>query len=100
MLNPEKTIETRDIWPKNLENLKRELSSVDWTTYLSVKHVITENVNCLFDKCHDKLLDIIYKHTPVRKQFVTEKNYRKEAWLMPSILKCCKKQKKVVQNEY
>ena len=57
--------------------------------------VITENVNEVFDKCHDKLFDIINKHTPVRKLFVTEKNYRKELWVTPSILKYCKKQKKL-----
>ena len=95
MLNQKKTIETRDIRLKNLENLKREIASVDWADYLFVKDVITENVNQVFDKCHDKLLDIVNKHTPVRKRSITEKNFRKEAWVMPSILKCCKKQKKL-----
>ena len=62
-----KTLETRDTHPKNLENLKLELTNIDWTEYLSVNDVITENVNQVFDKCHDKLLDIINKHAPVCK---------------------------------
>ena len=36
-------------------------------------NVITGNVNEAFDKCHDKLLDIINKHSPIRKQEVSEK---------------------------
>ena len=93
-----KTLETRDTCPKNLEILKLELTNIDWTEYLLVNDVITENVNQVFDKCHDKLLDIINKHAPVRKQIVTEKNLRKEAWTMPSILKCCKKQKRLYKQ--
>ena len=62
-----KTLETRDTYPKNLENLKLELTNIDWIEYLSVNNVITENVNQVFDKCHDKLVDIINKHAPVRK---------------------------------
>ena len=88
--------------PKNIDNLKCELSSVNWSEYLTVENVITENVNVItenvneiFDKCHDKLLDINNKHTPVRKRFVTEKKFRRESWITPSILKCCKKQKKL-----
>ena len=88
----------RDTHSKNLENLKLELTNTDWTEYLSVNNVITENVNQVFDKCHDKLLDIINKHAPVRKQVVTEKKFRKEAWIMPSILKCCKKQKRLYKQ--
>ena len=30
-------------------------------------NVITGNVNEVFDKCHDKLLDIINKHSPIKK---------------------------------
>ena len=58
-------------------------------------NVITGNVNEVFDKCHDKILDIINKHSPIRKREVSEKNYRREPWLTPSILKSCKKQKKL-----
>ena len=58
-------------------------------------NVITENVNEAFDKCHDKLLDIINKHSPIRKHEISERNYRREPWLTPSILKSCRKQKKL-----
>ena len=58
-------------------------------------NVITGNVNEVFDKFHDKLLEIINKHSPIRKQEISEKNYRREPWLTPSILKSCKKQKKL-----
>ena len=60
--------------PKVCQKLKCELSSVNWDEYLMVKTVIPENVNVItgnvnevFDKCHDKLLDIINKHSPIRK---------------------------------
>ena len=56
-------------------------------------NVITGNVNEVFDKGHDKLLDIINKHSPIRKREVSEKNYWREPWVTPSILKSCKKQK-------
>ena len=98
MLNQKKTLKTRDTRPKNLENLKLELTNIDWTEYLSVNDVITENVNQVFDKCHDKLLDIINKHAPVHKRIVTEKKFRKEAWITPSILNCCKKQKRLYKQ--
>ena len=69
-----RVIETRDLCPKYVEKLKCELSSVNWDEYLMVKTVIPENVNAItgnvnevFDKCHDKLLDIINKHSPIRK---------------------------------
>ena len=88
----------RDTRPKNLKNLKLELTTTDWTEYLSVNDVITENINQVFDKCHDKLLDIINKHAPVCKRIVTERKFRKEAWIMPSILKCSKKQKRLYKQ--
>ena len=69
-----RVIETRDLRPKYIEKLKCKLSSVNWDEYLMVKTVIPENVNVItgnvnevFDKCHDKLLDIINKHSPIRK---------------------------------
>ena len=98
MLNRKKTLKTRDTCPKNLENLKLELTNIDWTKYLSVNDVITENVNQVFNKCHDKLLDIINKHAPVRKRIVTEKKFRKEAWITPSILNCCKSRKDYINR--
>ena len=97
-----RVIETRDLRPKYVKKLKCELSSINWDEYLMVKTVIPENVNVItgnvnevFDKCHDKLLDIINKHSPIREREVSEKNYRREPWVTPSILKSCKKQKKL-----
>ena len=76
-----RVIETRDLCQKYVEKLKCELSSVNWDDYLTVKNVIPENVNVItgnvnevFDKCHDKLLEIINKHSPIRKQEISEKN--------------------------
>ena len=100
-------IETRDLSPKYVKKLKCKLSSVNWDEYLMVETVIPENVNVItgnvnevFDKCHDKLLDIIKKHSPIRKREVSEKNYRRQPWVTPSILKSCKKQKKIVHDEH
>ena len=97
-----RVIETRVLRPKYVKKIKCELSNVNWDEHLMVKTVIPENVNVItgnvnevFDKCHDKLIDIINKHSPIRKREVSEKNYRREPWLTPSILKSCKKQKKM-----
>ena len=75
-----RVIETRDLRPKNIEKLKCKLSSINSDEYLMVKTIIPENVNVItgnvnevFDKCHDKLLDIINKHSPIRKLEVNEK---------------------------
>ena len=93
-----KTIKIRDTHPQNLEILKLELTNIDWKEYLSVNDVTTENLNHVFNKCHDKVLDIINKHAPIRKRIVTEKNFRKETWIRPSILKCCKEQKRLYKQ--
>ena len=97
-----RVIQTRDLRPKYVKKIKCELSNVNWDEHLMVKtvipdnvNVITGNVNEVFDKCHDKLIDIINKHSPIRKPEVSEKNYRREPWLTSSILKSCKKQKKM-----
>ena len=97
-----RVIETRDLCPKYVKKLKCKLSSINWDEYLMMKTVIPENVNVItgnvnevFDKCHEKLLDIINKHSPIRKREVSEKKYRREPWVTPSILKSCKKQKKL-----
>ena len=95
-------IKTRDLHPKNVEKIKCRLSSVNWDEYLMMQTVIPENVNVItenvkeaFDKCHDKLLDIINTYSPIRKREISERNYRREPWLTPSILKSCRKQNKL-----
>ena len=57
-------------------------------------NVITGNVNEIFDKCHDKVMDIIDTYSPIRKREIRGKSYRREPWLTSGILKSCKKQKK------
>ena len=97
-----RTIETRDLRPKYVEKIKCELSNVNWDEYLTITtvipenvNVITENVNEIFDKCHDKVMDIIDTYSPIRKREIREKGYRREPWLTSGILKSCKKQKKM-----
>ena len=97
-----RVIETRDLRPKYIEKIRCELSNVNWDEYLMVKTVIPENVNVItgyvneiFDKCHEKVMDIINTHSPIRKREISEKKYRREPWLTLSILKSCKKQKNV-----
>ena len=46
-------------------------------------NVITGNVNEVFDKCHDKLLDIINKHSPIRKREVSEKKPQERTMVNP-----------------
>ena len=69
-----RTIEIRDLRPKYVEKIKCELSNVNWDEYLTITTVIPENVNVItgnvneiFDKCHDKVMDIIDTYSPIRK---------------------------------
>ena len=70
-----RAIETRDLRPKYVEKIKCELSNVNWDEYLMNKtatsenvNVITGNVNEIFDKCHDKVMDIIDTYSPIRSE--------------------------------
>ena len=60
-------IETRDTQPKNIECLKKELSEVNWATYLSIDRVIPQNVvvNAMFDNFHSKIQNLLDKHVPI-----------------------------------
>ena len=85
------TIESRDLRPGNIKRLKMEISNINWSKELEVENVIPENVNHVFDKFQNKLLEPIDKFTSVKRRTVTEKKFRKEAWTTASILKCTKK---------
>ena len=88
--------------PKNVERLKKSISNYDWQGFLSnviprndqIKNVIPQNVlvNDMFNRFHNKILDLIDTHVPLRTHMVSSKKFRKEPWLTnrlcTSILKC------------
>ena len=95
-------IESRDLRPKNVERLKESINNCDWQGLLSnviprndqTKNVIPQNVsvNDMFNRFHNKILDLLDTHVPVKKRTVNSKKFRKEPWLTNgmciSILKC------------
>ena len=95
-------IESRDLRPKNVERLKQLIGDYDWQGFLSsvipqndqTKNVIPQNVtvNGMFNRFHNKILDLLDTHVPSRTNTVSSKKFRKEPWLTnglcTSILKC------------
>ena len=69
-------IDSRDLRPKNVERLKQAIGDYDWQGFLSsvitrndqTKNVIPQNVivNDMFNRFHNKILDLIDTHVPSR----------------------------------
>ena len=106
-------IESRDLRPKNVERLKQSIGDYDWQGFLSsvilgndkTKNVIPQNVtvNEMFNRFHNKILDLLDKHVPSRKRTVNSKKFRKEPWLTNglciSILKCKQLYKQCIHKD-
>ena len=81
-------IDSRDLRPKNVERLKQAIGDYDWQGFLSsviirndqTKNVIPQNVivNDMFNRFHNKILDLIDTHVPSRTRMVSSKKFRKE----------------------
>ena len=87
---PRKAIWCRKITKKTLEQIKTKLASENLTG-LSSKGT----VNDAFDIVHEKILGVIDKIAPYESYLPGKCTYRKEPWLLTSLLKCIKKQKKL-----
>ena len=62
--------------------------------------VIPQNVlvNELFDRFHDKLLELMDNYVPICTRTVHEKKYRREPWLTNGISMCISKSKKLYKK--
>ena len=65
------------------------LAGHDWESDLC-----NEDVNSNFTLFHDRLLSTLNKMAPERKIKLTNKQSKREPWIVPSLLKCCTKQHK------
>ena len=95
-LNPSKKrkieVTSRDVGPKQIESLKKELTSQLNTTTLK------GDTNEQFGMLHDIILRLIDTHCPIRVCSVSNKKFRKEPWLTAGLHISCNKQKKLYQN--
>ena len=106
-------IESRDLRPKNVERLKQSIGDYDWHGFLSsviprndqTKNVIPQNVtvNEMFNRFHNKILDLLDTQVPSQKRTVSSKKFRKEPWLTNglciSILKCKRLYKQCIHKD-
>ena len=94
-LNPSKQkkieVTSRDVRPKQIESLKKELNSKLNTTTLS------GDTNEQFGMLHEIILRSIDTHCPIRVRSVSNKKFRKEPWLTAGLHISCNKQKKLYQ---
>ena len=84
-----KTITSRNLNKKNLMKIQDSLRSTDWST------VITEDVDESFESFHNALIETVDKYAPIVTRKIKNKTYRKEPWLMPSILRSINIQKRL-----
>ena len=94
-LNPSKQrkieVTSRDVRPKQIESLKKELTSKLNTTTLS------GDTNEQFGMLHEIILRSLDTHCPIRVCSVSNKKFRKEPWLTAGLHISCNKQKKLYQ---
>ena len=82
----------RDIRPKQIELLKKELTSQLNTTKLK------GGTNEQFDLLHDIILRAIDAYCPIRVWSLSNNKFRREPWLTAGLHISCNKQKKLYQN--
>ena len=87
--NTSKLVTSRKLNERTLQKISDSLTRTNWS------EVITENVDESFDSFHDLLLKILDRYAPTVTRKLSRKNFRREAWLNPSVLCCIKTQKKL-----
>ena len=80
---------SRKINDKTIQAITDVLASHDWESDLC-----NEDVNSNFTLFHDRLLSTLNKMAPECKIKLTNKQSKREPWIVPSLLKCCTKQHK------
>ena len=84
-----KLVTSRNLNERTLQKISDSLTRTNWSD------VITENVDESFDSFHDLLLKTLDKYAPTVTRKLSNKNFRCEAWLNPSLLRCIKTQKRL-----
>ena len=84
-----KFVTSRNLNEKNLQKITDTLTRTNWS------EVITENVDESFDSFHDLLLRTLDHYAPIVTRKLSSKNFRREPWLNPSLLRCINRQKKL-----
>ena len=84
-----KLVTSRNLNERTLQKISDSLTRTNWS------EVITENVDESFDSFHDLLLKTLDRYAPTVTRKLSSKNFRHEAWLNPSLLRCIKTQKKL-----
>ena len=84
-----KLVTSRNLNERSLQKISDSLTRTNWS------EVITENVDESFDSFHDLLLKTLDRYTPTVTRKLSNKNFRREAWLNPSLLRCIKTQKRL-----
>ena len=82
-------IMSRKINDKTIQAITDVLAGHDWESDLCNK-----DVNSNFTLFHDRLLSTLNKMAPERKIKLTNKQSKREPWIVPSLLKCSIKQRK------
>ena len=84
-----KLVTSRNLNERTLQKISDSLTRTNWSD------VITENVDESFDSFDDLLLKTLDKYAPTVTRKLSNKNFRREAWLNPSLLRCIKTQKRL-----
>lgn len=84
-----KTITSRNVNEKTVQKISDTLSRVNWS------NVITENVDDSFESFHDLLQKTVNEHAPIVTRKLSRKNFRREPWIDPSLLRSINIQKKL-----
>ena len=84
-----KLVTSRNLNERSLQKISDSLTRTYWS------EVITENVDESFDSFHDLLLKTLDRYAPTVTRKLSNKNFRREAWLNPSLLRCIKTQKRL-----
>ena len=87
------TILTRKLDEEAYNKINSSLISRDWKTKFRNK-----NVDECFDAWHSTLQSTIDKFAPERKIKLTKRQLKRDPWITSSLLKSCKKQKKLYKK--
>ena len=88
--NRDKTVTSRDIRKKNLENLHHKLQNTDWG-FLD-DHL---DVNSKFNTFHQHIIESIDNFCPLQEREIKYKNIRCKPWLTPGLMISMKKCKRL-----
>ena len=86
-------IYSRKITENSLSMIRKELSAINWGTYLARNCVNMTDVDSLFNCVHGKICDSIDKNAPVKEKIVHEYAIKSEPWMTAGIKRSSKKLK-------